>query len=127
MTGGTDIPVCPGCVEGEVKVGTDRNVCPTGRNAMTIEDWRRRIDEIDAQLVHLLNERSQCAVEVGKLKRETHQPLYQPDREREIVERAARANPGPLPDTAIRRLFERILDEARAVERTVMHEEDKKP
>lgn len=94
---------------------------------MTIEDWRRRIDEIDAQLVKLLNERSHCAVEVGKLKREAQQPLYQPERELEILERAARTNPGPLPDTAIRRLFERILDEARAVERTAMHEEEKTP
>jgi chorismate mutase len=85
-----------------------------------IHDWRKRIDEIDAELVRLLNERSQCAVEVGKLKRAAQLPLYQPDREREILNRITQANPGPLPDTAIRRLFERILDEARAVERTVM-------
>ncbi len=88
---------------------------------MTIEDWRRKIDELDRKLVALLNERSQCAIEVGKLKRETHEPLYQPERERQVLENAARANSGPLPDTAIRRLFERILDEARAVERAVMH------
>ena len=89
---------------------------------MTIDDWRRKIDELDRKLVTLLNERSQCAVEVGKLKRQTHDPLYQPDRERQILENVARANPGPLSEQAIRRLFERILDEARAVERTVMHE-----
>jgi chorismate mutase-like protein len=93
---------------------------------MTIEDWRRKIDEIDHKLVALLNERSQCAVEVGKLKRGTHAPLYQPEREREILEGVVRANSGPLPDTAIRRLFERILDEARAVERTVMHPDGEK-
>jgi chorismate mutase len=90
---------------------------------MTIEDWRRKIDEIDHELVGLLNERSQCAIEVGKLKRGTGAPLYQPAREREILENVTRTNSGPLPDTAIRRLFERILDEARAVERTVMHDE----
>jgi chorismate mutase-like protein len=90
---------------------------------MTIEDWRRKIDEIDRKLVGLLNERSQCAIEVGKIKRGTHEPLYQPEREREILENVSRTNSGPLPDTAIRRLFERILDEARAVERTVMHDE----
>lgn len=93
---------------------------------MTIEDWRRKIDEIDRKLVELLNERSQCAIEVGKLKRGTQAPLYQPEREREILENAARANAGPLPETAIRRLFERILDEARAVERTVMHADGEK-
>ena len=89
---------------------------------MTIEDWRSKIDELDRKLVALLNERSQCAVEVGKLKRETHAPLYQPEREREILNNVARANAGPLPEQAIRRLFERILDEARAVERSVMHD-----
>jgi chorismate mutase-like protein len=89
---------------------------------MNIDDWRHRIDEIDRKLVELLNARSQCALEVGKLKRLARAPLYQPEREREILENVARANSGPLPDTAIRRLFERILDEARAVERTVMRE-----
>jgi chorismate mutase len=92
-----------------------------------IQDWRKRIDEIDAELVRLLNERSQCAVEVGKLKRSAQLPLYQPDRERAILDRVTRANHGPLPDTAIRRLFERILDEARAVERTVMGPEGEHP
>ena len=88
-----------------------------------IEDWRSRIDEIDRKLVELLNERSQCALEIGKIKRVNGEPLYQPEREREVLENAERANPGPLPNTAIRRLFERILDEARSVERTAMHPE----
>lgn len=88
---------------------------------MSIEDWRRRIDEIDAQLVRLLNERSQCAMEIGHLKRAANLPVYQPEREREVLANAERVNPGPLPDTAIRRLFERILDEARSVERAAMH------
>ncbi len=91
---------------------------------MNIDDWRRRIDEIDRKLVELLNERSRCALEIGRLKRALSLPLYQPEREREILAGVERANRGPLPDTAIRRLFERILDEARAVERTAMHEGD---
>jgi chorismate mutase len=89
---------------------------------MNIEDWRRRIDEIDRKLVELLNERSRCALEIGRLKHAASLPLYQPDREREVLEAAERANPGPLADTAIRRLFERILDEARSVERAAMRE-----
>jgi chorismate mutase len=88
---------------------------------MTLSDWRRRIDEIDRKLVELLNERSRCVVEIGQLKLAEHQPLYQPDREREVLENAERANPGPLSDAAIRRLFERIIDEARSVERDAMH------
>lgn len=90
-------------------------------NPLNIDDWRRRIDEIDRKLVELLNERSRCALEIGRLKQAAHQPLYQPDRERDVLENAERANPGPLSDRAIRRLFERILDEARSVEREAMH------
>lgn len=91
-----------------------------------IEDWRRRIDEIDRKLVELFNERSRCAIEIGHIKRAASLPLYQPDREREVLAAAERANPGPLPGAAIRRLFERIIDEARSVERTAMHDEEKK-
>jgi chorismate mutase-like protein len=91
---------------------------------MKIDDWRRRIDELDRKLVELLNERSRCALEIGRLKQAQHEPLYQPDREREVIENAERANPGPLSDRAIRRLFERILDEARSVEREAMHLDD---
>jgi len=85
-----------------------------------IEDWRRRIDEIDRQLVELLNERSQCAMEIGHIKQQANLPLYQPDREKQVLANAAGYNRGPLPDTAIMRLFERILDEARSVERIAM-------
>jgi chorismate mutase len=90
---------------------------------MKLEDWRRRIDEIDRRLVELLNERSSCVLEIGKLKKVDGSPLYQPDRERDVFEAAERANRGPLSEGAIRRLFERILDEARSVERAVMHDE----
>jgi len=89
----------------------------------TIADWRRRIDEIDRKLVELLNERSQCAIELGKLKQESHEPLYQPAREKEVLANAEKCNEGPLPGAAIRRLFERIIDEARSIERHAMSDE----
>lgn len=88
---------------------------------MSLSDWRRRIDEIDLQLVKLLNERSNCALEIGKLKQAANLPLYQPERENEVLANAERNNPGPLTDAAVRRLFERIIDEARAAERDAMH------
>ena len=88
---------------------------------MTLSDWRRRIDEIDRKLVELLNERSHCALEIGKLKQQAHLPLYQPDREKEVIQNAEQNNKGPLTDAAIRRLFERIIDEARSAERSAMH------
>jgi chorismate mutase len=93
---------------------------------MILSDWRRRIDEIDKKLVELLNERSHCALEIGKLKQAANIPLYQPDRENEVLANAERANPGPLTDAAIRRLFERIIDEARAAERNAMHQDGAK-
>ena len=94
---------------------------------MNLSDWRRRIDEIDKKLVALLNERSKCALEIGRLKHAANLPLYQPEREIEVLANAERENSGPLTDAAIRRLFERIIDEARAAERDAMlHDGDHK-
>jgi chorismate mutase len=91
---------------------------------MSLSDWRRRIDDIDRKLVELLNER--CALQIGRIKQAENLPLYQPEREKEVLENAEQANPGPLSDAAIRRLFERIIDEARAAERDAMHSGDGK-
>ena len=88
---------------------------------MNLAEWRRRIDEIDKRLVELLNERSKCALEIGRLKHEAKMPLYQPDRENDVLSNAESNNRGPLSDAAIRRLFERIIDEARSAERLAMH------
>jgi chorismate mutase len=87
-----------------------------------IERWRKRIDEIDEQLLRLLNERAQCAVEVGHLKKQANQSVWQPERELAVLRHAVTSNKGPLDDAAIRRLFERIIDEARSLERRVMRE-----
>ena len=88
---------------------------------MKIGDWRLKMDEIDKKLVELLNERSQCALEVGRLKQELGMPIYQPNRENEVLANAETNNRGPLSNAAIRRLFERIIDEARSAERIAMH------
>ena len=94
---------------------------------MDISDWRKRIDELDRKLVELLNERSRCAAEVGKRKRAAKIPLYQPEREREILEQVQRMNGGPLDNAALKRLFERIIDEARVVEQNAYQDKDKGP
>jgi chorismate mutase len=78
---------------------------------------RARIDEIDAQLVALLNARAACAVEIGEIKEQIHEAIYQPAREAEVLANVRAANRGPLNDEAIVRLFERIIDEARRLER----------
>ena len=84
---------------------------------MSVSEWRKKIDELDAKLVELLSERSRCAAEIGKLKRKDGEPIFSPRREREILERVQKLNRGPLGNEAVRRLFERILDEARVVEK----------
>jgi len=84
---------------------------------MSIEDWRRKIDEIDRKLVELLNERSKCAIEIGKIKRAQNQRVYDPEREQEILRRVKEANSGPLDSHGLQRLFERIIDECRQIER----------
>jgi chorismate mutase-like protein len=84
---------------------------------MSIEDWRRKIDEIDSKLVELFNERSKCAIEIGKIKHTEHLRVYDPEREREILRRIKSANNGPLDDESLQRLFERVIDECRRIER----------
>jgi len=90
---------------------------------LDIDDWRKEIDDIDEKLVELLNQRSQCAIEIGRLKRERALPIYSPDREAEVLSLVVKHNGGPLEPDAIRRLFERIIDEARRIERLAIERE----
>ncbi len=90
----------------------------TGPVSLTdLDEWRRRIDAIDEQLIRLLNTRSACALEIGRIKRAMGLPIYSPEREAWVLERVMRENPGPLDAMAVRRVFERIIDEARRLER----------
>lgn len=84
---------------------------------MSIDDWRAKIDEIDRKLVELLNERSRCAIEIGRMKQVLNMRVYDPEREREVIRRVKAENQGPLDDEGLQRLFERIIDECRHIER----------
>ena len=84
---------------------------------MDIADWRKKIDELDRRLVELLNERARAAVEIGRLKRHTSLPIYEPERERIVFENVQRLNQGPLPGKDLVRIFERIMDVMRNVQR----------
>ncbi len=83
----------------------------------TMIESRRSIDEIDLELVALLNRRAEYARRIGAAKEVLNEPTYQPRREEEIFRRAVEANGGPLEDAAVRRVFERILDETRRLQR----------
>ena len=87
---------------------------------MDIEDWRRKIDDLDRQLVRLINERAQCAHEIGRLKRNSAMPIYEPDRERIIFQNIARVNEGPLSDVQLRQVYERLVDVMRQIQREEM-------
>jgi chorismate mutase len=96
-----------------------------GRGEAQVEDLRRRIDQIDDQLMKLLNSRSACAVEIGRIKRHIGMAVYQPEREKWILDRAEKNNPGPLDSGAVRRVFERVIDESRRLERLAGEAEDR--
>jgi chorismate mutase-like protein len=89
----------------------------------TLDDLRRDIDRVDEVLVRLLNERARCACEIGRLKKEQGVEVYQPEREKQVLDHVRSvAAEGPLGPEAIARLFERIIDEARRLERRVVHD-----
>lgn len=87
---------------------------------MKIEDWRKEIDGIDDELLRLLNRRAQVAIEVGAVKRRAGLPVCDADRERAVLARVCESNTGPLDESAIIKLFRRIICESRrAEERTI--------
>jgi chorismate mutase len=89
-----------------------------------IDQLRDRIDDIDRRLVALLSERAACALEIGRLKELCGLPIYQPSREIDVLRNVSEANPGPLDNEAVIRVFERIIDEARRLERIAARRRD---
>jgi len=83
-----------------------------------ITQIRERMTDLDSRLVALLNERARCAREIGQLKETVGLAVYQPQREIEVLSHVRSQNGGPLEAGAITRLFERIIDEARRLERS---------
>ena len=78
---------------------------------------RQRIDALDVELVMLLNERAVCAMAIGRLKARAALPIYEPGREAQVLANVTAASRGPLDADALRRVFERIIDEARRLQR----------
>ena len=91
----------------------------------TLDDLRNDIDRVDEVLVRLLNERARVACEIGRIKKELGIEVYQPEREKQVLAHVRGiAAEGPLGADAIARLFERIIDEARRLERRLIHGDD---
>jgi chorismate mutase len=84
---------------------------------MDIADWRRKIDELDRQLVELVSQRAHAAHEIGKLKKPAGMPIYEPDRERMVFENVRKMNRGPLQDRDLLRIYERIMDVMRQIQK----------
>lgn len=84
---------------------------------MDINELRKEIDRLDNELLRIFNERAGLALQIGEIKKGLGLPVYDPAREKRIFQRMKDANPGPLDDQAIVRLFERVIDESRRLER----------
>lgn len=84
---------------------------------MDIDEIRREIDRLDRELLEIFNKRAALALEIGQIKKTRQIPVYDPEREKRIFKKMQEDNPGPLDNGAIVRLFERVIDESRSLER----------
>jgi chorismate mutase/prephenate dehydratase len=84
---------------------------------MSLKELRKKIDELDHQLVKLLNERARVVVDIGKLKNKTAKPVYAPDREKEVFARIIKANEGPLPDKCLIAIWRELMSGSFVLER----------
>ena len=84
-----------------------------------LERLRERIDAVDREILRALNERARIVQRVGQLKRAAGSPVYEPGRERRIVEALSRANEGPFPDAGIEPVFREIISATRSLEEPV--------
>ncbi|MBW3671784.1 MAG: chorismate mutase [Acidobacteria bacterium] len=92
---------------------------------MEMDRLRDAIDRVDEVIVKLLNQRARYAVEIGRVKKEADLPIYSPQREKEVLGNVEKWSEGPLEPSTMRRLFERIIDESRRVERLTAEQEKK--
>ncbi len=90
-----------------------------------LDKLRKEIDELDIKLLYLLNQRAELVLQVAKIKLEGGKKLFDPTRERDIFVNLTGKNPGPLTPDAIVRLFERVIDESRRLERTEVFDKKK--
>jgi chorismate mutase/prephenate dehydratase len=85
-------------------------------NEPSMADLREEIDQIDEQLLHLLNRRTELALTIGRIKHGQQLPVYVPERERLILARLEALNTGPLPNDSIGHIFGAIIMQMRELE-----------
>jgi chorismate mutase len=85
--------------------------------SMDISDWRKKIDELDEQIVHLISKRAEAAKAIGELKKVSSLPVYEPNREQAVFDHIRAVNPGPLSGTEMQDIYERIIDVMRTLQR----------
>lgn len=85
-----------------------------------LAECRRKIDVLDMRLLELLNERTRVVEEIGRIKRHLSLPIYEPRREEEVFRNVTANNSGPLTAEAVKRVFERIIDEMRNIQKDEM-------
>ena len=91
-----------------------------------LEDCRVRIDALDLELLELLNQRTRIVEEIGRIKQELSLPIYEPRREDDVYRNVVAHNDGPLSEDALKRIFERIIDEMRSLQKMRREQGDKK-
>lgn len=88
---------------------------------------RQSIDELDRQILELVSERLRLVMQVGEVKRGLGLDVYDPARERDLLERVARAAPPPITPAMAQRIFECIIEESRSLEQRHVSELAQKP
>lgn len=90
--------------------------------AQQLAKCREVIDRIDLQLLQLLNERTTVVEDIGRAKQQMQIAIYEPKREEQVYQNVLEHNHGPLPHEAVKRIFERIIDEMRTVQKLKIQE-----
>jgi chorismate mutase-like protein len=85
-----------------------------------LAECRKRIDVLDVKILSLLNERTRVVEEIGRIKQALNLPIYEPKREDQVFNNVTTNNHGPLSPEAVKRVFERIIDEMRNIQREKM-------
>jgi chorismate mutase len=85
-----------------------------------LAECRKQIDVLDIEILGLLNQRTRVVEEIGRIKQKLALPIYEPKREDQVFHNVTTHNHGPLSAEAVKRVFERIIDEMRNIQRDKM-------